>query len=371
MQPYDNALLTPAEMGAADRAARESGVASLALMEAAGRAVADAVLRRWSQRPVAVLCGPGNNGGDGFVAARRLQAAGWPVRLGLLGARERTQRRRRGDGRALAGRGRAAGARLCSTAPAWRSTPFSAPASPVRCKATRARPSRRWPARPALRRRRRAERPRRRHRAKCAGPQRRPPSPSPSSARSRAICCCPGRISAARSNWPISASRRACSTQITPKTFENGPALWLARYPWPRPAGHKYSRGHALVLGGAVMTGAARLAARAAQRVGAGLVTVAAPEALAGLCRLARQRASWRVSRARRIYAKLLADTRRTRCWSAPARASNRDTRGQVLAALKTQARHRARCRRAHLFFRRSAKALFAAIAGPVRADAA
>jgi len=100
MQPYDNALLTSAEMGAADRAAETGGVASLALMEAAGRAVADAVLRRWSQRPVAVLCGPGNNGGDGFAAARRLQAAGWKVRLGLLGQ----QSELKGDAKEMAGR---------------------------------------------------------------------------------------------------------------------------------------------------------------------------------------------------------------------------------------------------------------------------
>ena len=95
-----HALLPPAEMAVADRLAIDGGVPGSVLMENAGRAVADAVSRRWPRRPAVVLCGPGNNGGDGFVAARFLAERGWPVRVALLGDRQGLK----GDAAIAAGR---------------------------------------------------------------------------------------------------------------------------------------------------------------------------------------------------------------------------------------------------------------------------
>ena len=71
--------------------------------------------------------------------------------------------------------------------------------------------------------------------------------------------------------------------KIKPQTFANAPAFWGASFPRPDSRGHKYTRGHVVVVsGGASTTGAARLAARGALRAGAGLVTIASPrEALA------------------------------------------------------------------------------------------
>lgn len=86
MDQHHHALLTPAEITQADRIAVSLGESSFALMERAGRAVADAACRML-RRPaeVLVLCGPGNNGGDGFVAARILRERGHQVTLSLLG----------------------------------------------------------------------------------------------------------------------------------------------------------------------------------------------------------------------------------------------------------------------------------------------
>src|SRR5262245_49990271 len=82
-------LLTSAEMGEADRLAMADGIAGIALMENAGRAIADRVGAAQPNAHIVVVAGPGNNGGDGFVAARLLAERGHCVRLMLAGSLDR------------------------------------------------------------------------------------------------------------------------------------------------------------------------------------------------------------------------------------------------------------------------------------------
>ncbi len=91
-------LITPEEMKRVEALAPGHGVSLGSLMENAGRAVAAEIISRYPQRPVTVLCGPGNNGGDGFVIARLLNDLGWPVTLHLLGDRSKLS----GDALAMA-----------------------------------------------------------------------------------------------------------------------------------------------------------------------------------------------------------------------------------------------------------------------------
>ena len=78
-------ILTAAEMRAAEQRAIDAGTPAELLMERAGEGVAEAVWRFAGRQPVLVMCGPGNNGGDGYVAARYLQEKGIPVQVAALG----------------------------------------------------------------------------------------------------------------------------------------------------------------------------------------------------------------------------------------------------------------------------------------------
>ena len=275
-RPSATALLSVAEMACADAAAVAGGTASETLMEAAGRAVADVVRARLPRGQVVVLCGPGSNGGDGFVAARHLRSAGWPVRVALLGEIARLK----GDAALNAGRWGAAVAALEPAALEGASViidaifgagldrPLEGAAKAV-VEAV----------------------------ALCGAPVVAVDVPSGLDGDSGEVLgaaatalatvtffrmkpghlLLPGRLLCGDVVVADIGIPETVLAAIGPATYVNEPALWGADYPWPKLTDHKYRRGHALVVAGARMTGAARLAARSAMRVGAGLVTVTSP----------------------------------------------------------------------------------------------
>ena len=263
-----NELLTPAEMGRADGLAIASGIPGTTLMARAGWAVARAA-RRFGPCRTLVLCGPGNNGGDGYVAARLLDAAGWPVRVATLAPP------RPGSDAALAASewcgptvpftpAEAAQAELVIDAVfgAGLARDVDGLAADTLAAARRILavdvPSGVDGATGAVRGRA--------ARAACTVTFFR---------RKPGHCLLPGRdlcgtIVLADIGLPASAL-----DGIRPQTMANSPALW--RLPTLPPSTHKYARGYVSVLGGAAMTGAAQLAAAAARHGGAGMVTIVAP----------------------------------------------------------------------------------------------
>jgi NAD(P)H-hydrate epimerase len=277
--PSDLALLSVAEMYAADAATIEAGTPGAVLMENAGQAIARAILNRWAARPVSVLCGPGNNGGDGFVVARLLSAAGWPVRVGLIGTREALK----GDAAVMAeqwdGPVEPLALALLDGDPLVVDALFGAGLA-------RALEGAAADLAEAIGERGLG----------CVAVD----VPSGVHGDTGAVL---GQAFAA--DVTVTFGRRKCGHMLLPgrdlagelivdgigipdgviegldvQVYENDPALWQTSMLRPAPADHKYSRGHALVVGGdGAHSGAARLAARAALRVGAGLVTVHAPEA--------------------------------------------------------------------------------------------
>lgn len=271
-------LLTPDEMGQADRLTIERGTPGLVLMENAGAAVARVAARAACiGSRLLVLCGPGNNGGDGFVAARLLAETGYRVRLALLGRREAL----RGDAAAMAARwsGAVEEAQGCSLADvdlvidalfgaglardldgAARQLVERVNASGLPVVAVDL-PSGIDGATGEVRGAA--------IRARCSVTFFRPKP---------GHLLLPGRAYTGNLNVADIGIRRDVLDLIRPRAFRNEPGLWQAHFPVPRMEGHKYSRGHLVAVSGpAQASGATRLAARAALRAGAGLVTVASP----------------------------------------------------------------------------------------------
>ncbi|GAA0584864.1 NAD(P)H-hydrate dehydratase [Rhizomicrobium electricum] len=281
MHDVPHEIITVAQMYAADRFAAEHGVPTLNLMEAAGRAVADLVLRRKPKPgPVVVLCGPGNNGGDGFVVARLLKARGWPVTVALLGARDALK----GDAAINAGRwsgetvplspAALAGAELVVDAlygaglsrlleGVARDTVMALNNHTAQVVAIDVPSGLHGDLGRA-------------YDGLCVAAD----ATVTFFRKKPAHVLMPGRIACG----PVTLAQIGIPDEaieaIKPALFVNGKRLWGRAYPKPDPRAHKYAHGHAVVVSGpAHATGAARLAARGALRIGAGLVSVASPRA--------------------------------------------------------------------------------------------
>lgn len=334
-------VLTADEMRRADQAAITAGQKGIELMRAAGHALARQIIDHYEACPVLFLCGAGNNGGDGFVAAELLRREGWPVRLACrakpaalkgdaaLAAKDfggKTEDLNSNLGLkdsalvvdAIFGTGFAGAlepelvtfldkvrARNIPVVAVDIPSGIDATTGHVDAGALKAELTvtfcRRKPAHllyPA--------------RAQC------------------------GRVH--RCDIGIADDIVAATGA---QAFENNPALWLASLPVPDAQSHKYSRGHALVYGGTHRTGAAALSALAAQRAGAGAVSVAAPEDSALFYRLVQPSLMVDAFSTPEDYAQLLEDERKTAVvigpGALPRHGGEDDFRAAALSTLATQ----------------------------------
>ncbi len=330
-------VLTVEQMYAADRLAMAAGTAGRDLMEAAGAAVAESAMRRVAAgATILVLCGPGNNGGDGFVAARLLKKAGYRLRVALLGEPTALKgdaaaaaddwdgavepfdavelrdvalvvdglfgaglnRALEGDAAAMVRAVTAAGLPVVaidvpSGLAGDRGEPWEGPVFQAESTITFFRKKPAHLLTPA-----------------------------------RFFC---GDVAVAQIGIPDEVL-----TEIAPRQFENEPGLWAAGFPRRQAAAHKYQAGHALILGGTEMTGAGQLASRAALRIGAGLVTLAcSPEALP-IYALANPSVITLPLRRDEDFATALADPRRNAVLLGPGNGVTAETRERVILALQS-----------------------------------
>jgi ADP-dependent NAD(P)H-hydrate dehydratase / NAD(P)H-hydrate epimerase len=330
----NSAVLRVEQMAEADRLAMMGGTPGILLMQNAGEAVAHEIKRRFTPRAVSVLCGPGNNGGDGFVAAAALAQSGWPVRVALLGDAEKL----RGDALlsarlwpgpieplipaiidnaalvidALFGSGLNRGldpkvseVLACATR---RALPIVAVDIPS---GIRGDSGENLGAAPAV----------------CT---------VTFMLKKPGHLLLPGRDACGDVVVADIGISQGVLNSLAVDTWENTPALWRAKLPQWHANSNKYSRGHALLYGGYPMTGAARMAARAAARSGAGLTTIAVPEHAFAIYAAALTSIMAQPLAQNEDFARLLADARYTAFSIGPGAGVSDATRLRALDMLKT-----------------------------------
>lgn len=272
-------LITPDEMAKVDAAAVAAGVPSLTLMENAGTAVADVAVRRWRDaRRILILAGPGNNGGDGFVAAGRLAETGRDVTVALLGDRAALK----GDAAAAAARWTGRTVELAEAPFEWSEVVIDALFGAGLSRPLDGRTATAVKAANA-----------------CGKPILAVDVPTGldgATGRTVGEFCVkadetvtfvrlkpghvlmPGRALSGRLNVADIGTPAGALAAARVAATLNRPVLWRAAFPEPSLEGHKYSRGHVAVWSGPPLAGgASRLAATAALRAGAGAVTLVGP----------------------------------------------------------------------------------------------
>ena len=330
-QIFNPEILTISQMYAADEAAISNGVSGYELMEAAGASVAREIQKRWASRSVTVLCGPGNNGGDGFVVGRYLLSAGWDVTIAILGAQEdmsggdaqRHAEQWPGDIEPLS-------TKVLTNAGLIVDAVFGAgltrPVEGVVCEVLTAAVESTAPIVAV-------DIPSGVH-GDTGGVLGMAPLAQLTVTffrRKPGHLLLPGREYCGETVLADIGIASDVLKTIKPKVNANSPGLWFDLFPVPQPADHKYSRGHALIVGGMRMPGAGRLAAAAARRIGAGIVSVLAdPMALSiftqdapGLLALPFRNAG--------EFDEYLDDPRRNAVLIGPGAGANRTTRELVL----------------------------------------
>jgi len=330
-------VLTTAEMERADRLTIAAGTPGFALMLSAGQAVAQAAMDLVEEGPIVVVAGRGNNGGDGFVAAAELAARGREVSLILLCERDSLQ----GD--------------AASAARGWKYPvlPFNPQAIGKPALIIDAlfgaglnRPVKGDPYEmiEAIN--------------ANGAPVLAVDLPSGINGDTGAVMgiavratgtvtffrpkpghlLLPGRMYCSRVRVADIGIDAGVLAEIRPRTFENVPQLWRESFPMPRIDGHKYARGHTIVVsGGVATTGAARMSARGALRAGSGLVTVASPGDALAVNAAALTAVMVRAIDTPVEFAELLTDKRLNTCVIGPGAGVGDRTRDFVLTALSAK----------------------------------
>jgi len=330
-------VLTTAEMERADRLAIAAGTPGFALMLSAGQAVAEAAANLVEEGPILVVCGPGNNGGDGFVAAAELTAQGRDVSVILMCDREALQ----GD--------------AASAARGWKHPvlPFNPQAvgkpaliidalfgaglsRPVQGEAHDVIAAINASGAPVLA----VDLPSGVNGTTGAimGIAVRATETVTFFRKKPAHLLLPGRLQCGRVRLADIGIDARVLGEINPQTFENSPHQWRGSFPVPRIDAHKYARGHVLVVSGDVTsTGAARMSGRAALRAGAGLVTLATPREALAVNAAALTAVMVRAVDTVIEFAEQLADKRFNACVIGPGAGVSERTRHFVQTALSSR----------------------------------